>query len=78
MVLVMEKLILLVDVGWDANIATFTLDAVDLELEDGIWSFTYIFQDAFLERISTCGDDSLVDRNEPTSATICPSESLKG
>ena len=67
-----------VDVDWDENIATFTLDAVELELEDGIWSFTYIFQDAYLKESPHVEIIVYVDRNEPTSAMICPSESFEG
>ena len=36
------------NVLWNDNIATFTINASDLGLDDGVWKFTYYLQDTFL------------------------------
>ena len=37
----------IVQVDWNENIASFTLNATDMDLDDGVWSFTYSYQDVF-------------------------------
>ena len=42
----------IMQVDWNENIASFTLNATDMGLDDGVWSFTYSYQDTFLKAIS--------------------------
>ena len=68
----------IIDVEWNANIASFTLNATHLDLKDGIWSFTYSYQDVFL-RVSPAIEITVnVDRNAPVSSLICPNQSFEG
>ena len=34
----------IVQVDWNENIASFTLNATDMDLDDGVWSFTYFIR----------------------------------
>ena len=68
--------IILVD--WNENLASFTLNATDMDLDDGVWSFTYSYQDIFLRESPSIEITVYVDRNAPVSSMISPSESSEG
>ena len=68
----------IVQVDWNENIASFTLNATDMDLDDGVWSFTYSYQDVFLRESPTIDVTVYVDRNAPVSSMISPSESNEG
>lgn len=67
-----------IDVLWEENTATFILNATELDLSDGVWSFSYAFQDVFLRESPEVEITVYVDRNAPVSAMICPAESFEG
>ena len=68
----------IMQVDWNENIASFTLNATDMDLDDGVWSFTYSYQDVFLRESPTIDITVYVDRNAPVSSMISPSESNEG
>lgn len=68
----------IVQVDWNGNIASFTLNATDMDLGDGVWTFTYSYQDVFLRESPAIGITVYVDRNAPVSSMISPSESNEG
>ena len=65
-------------VEWNENKASFTLNATNMDLDDGVWSFTYSYQDVFLRESPDIEITVYVDRNAPVSTMIGPSESLEG
>jgi len=65
-------------VEWNENIASFTLNATDMDLDDGVWSFTYSYQDVFLRESPDIEITVYVDRNAPVSSMISPNESIEG
>ena len=65
-------------VEWNENKASFTLNATNMDLDDGVWSFTYSYQDVFLRESPDIEITVYVDRNAPVSTMISPSESLEG
>ena len=65
-------------VEWNENKASFTLNATNMDLDDGVWSFTYSYQDVFLRESPEIEITVFVDRNAPVSTMISPSESLEG
>ena len=67
-----------VDANWSDDIARFTINASELELEDGIWTFTYLYQDAFLKKSPNVEMTIYVDRSPPISSMISPNESFEG
>ena len=66
------------DVIWQGNVATFTINATELGLTDGVWSFNYSYQDALLKVSPEVTMTVYVDRNPPISSLISPNESLEG
>lgn len=68
----------IMQVVWNENIASFTLNATDMDLDDGVWSFTYFYQDKFLRESPSIEITVYVDRNAPVSSMISPSESNEG
>ena len=68
----------IMQVDWNENIASFTLNATDMDLDDGVWSFTYSYQDIFLKQSPSIEITVYVDRNAPVSSMISPSESSEG
>ncbi|MGB1474853.1 MAG: hypothetical protein ACPG73_01485 [Candidatus Poseidoniaceae archaeon] len=65
-------------VEWNGNKASFELNATDMDLDDGVWSFTYSYQDVFLRESPAIEITVYVDRNAPVSSMISPSESNEG
>ncbi len=49
-----------------------------MDLADGVWSFTYSYQDVFLRESPAIEVTVYVDRNAPISSMISPSESYEG
>ena len=47
-------------------------------LDDGVWSFTYSYQDTFLRQSPSIEVTVYVDRNAPVSSMITPGESNEG
>ena len=68
----------IVQVDWNENIGSFTLNATDMDLDDGVWSFTYHYQDVYLRESPDIDITVYVDRNAPVSSMISPSESNEG
>ena len=68
----------IMQVDWNENIASFTLNATDMGLNDGVWSFTYSYQDIFLRQSPSIEITVYVDRNAPVSSMISPIESNEG
>ena len=68
----------IMQVDWNENIASFTLNATDMDLDDGVWSFTYSYQDIFLKQSPSIEITVYVDRNAPVSSMITPGESNEG
>ena len=68
----------IVQVDWNENTASFILNATDMDLGDGVWSFTYSYQDVFLRESPAIEITVYVDRNAPVSSMISPSESSEG
>ena len=68
----------IIGVSWEQNIASFTLNASEMDLNDGVWSFSYSFQDVYLKESQSVEMTVYVDRNAPLSSMISPSESLEG
>ena len=68
----------IMQVDWNENIASFTLNATDMDLDDGVWSFTYSYQDIFLRQSPSIEITVYVDRNAPVSSMISPIESNEG
>ena len=68
----------IIEVSWEQNIASFTLNASEMDLYDGVWSFSYSFQDVFLKESQSVEMTVYVDRNAPVSSMISPSESFEG
>ena len=66
------------DVIWQGNVATFTINATELGLSDGVWTFNYSYQDVFLKVSPEITMTVYVDRNPPISSLISPNESLEG
>ena len=58
--------------------ATFTINATELGLSDGVWTFNYSYQDVFLKVSPEITMTVYVDRNPPISSLISPNESLEG
>ena len=67
-----------VDANWSDDIAKFNINASELELFDGVWTFTYYFQDLFLKKSPNVELTVYVDRNSPISSMISPNESFEG
>ena len=65
-------------VEWDESIASFTLNATSMDLDDGVWTFTYSYQDLFLKESPSIEFTVYVDRNAPVSSMISPDESVEG
>ena len=68
----------IMQIEWNENIASFTLNATDMGLDDGVWSFTYSYQDTFLRQSPPIEVTVYVDRNAPVSSMITPGESNEG
>ena len=68
----------IIQVDWNENLASFTLNGTDMDLDDGVWSFTYSYQDIFLRESPSIEITVYVDRNAPVSSMISPSESSEG
>lgn len=68
----------IMQIEWNENIASFTLNATDMGLDDGVWSFTYSYQDTFLRQSPSIEVTVYVDRNAPVSSMITPGESNEG
>ena len=49
-----------------------------MDLDDGVWSFTYYYQDVYLRESPDIDITVYVDRNAPVSSMISPSESNEG
>ena len=62
----------IMQVDWNENIASFTLNATDMDLDDGVWTFTYSYQDIFLRESPSIEITVYVDRNAPVSSMISP------
>ena len=65
-------------VEWDSNIATFSINASDLGLTDGIWKFNYVLQDAYLRTSPPVEITVYVDQSDPVSSLICPENTEEG
>ena len=63
---------------WDESIASFKLNATSMDLDDGVWTFTYSYQDLFLKESPSIEFTVYVDRNAPESSMISPDESVEG
>ena len=68
----------IMQIEWNENIASFTLNATDMGLDDGVWSFTYSYQDTYLRQSPSIEVTVYVDRNAPVSSMITPGESNEG
>ena len=68
----------IMQIEWNENVASFTLNATDMGLDDGVWSFTYSYQDTFLRQSPSIEVTVYVDRNAPVSSMITPGESNEG
>ena len=66
------------NVLWNDNIATFTINASDLGLDDGVWKFTYYLQDTFLRTSPEIEMTVFVDQTNPSSVVISPQTAFEG
>ena len=66
------------NVSWEDDIGTFTINASELGLEDGIWKFTYFLQDSFLRTSPEIEMTVFVDQSDPSSVMISPSAAFEG
>lgn len=66
------------NVSWDDDIGTFTIDANDLGLDDGVWKFTYYLQDTFLRTSPDIEMTVFVDQTDPSSVMISPETAFEG
>ena len=66
------------NVSWDDGIGTFTIDANDLGLDDGVWKFTYYLQDTFLRTSPDIEMTVFVDQTDPSSVMISPETAFEG
>lgn len=66
------------NVSWENDIGTFTINADELGLDDGVWKFTYYLQDVFLRRSPEIELTVFVDQTNPISVVISPSTAFEG
>ena len=66
------------NVSWDDDIATFSINASDLGLDDGVWKFTYYLQDTFLRTSPEIEMTVFVDQTNPSSVMISPQTAFEG
>ena len=66
------------NVSWNDDIGTFTINANDLGLDDGVWKFTYYLQDTFLRTSPEIEMTVFVDQTDPSSVMISPATALEG
>ena len=66
------------NVSWDDDVATFTINASDFGLDDGVWKFTYHLQDTFLRTSPEIEMTVFVDQTNPSSIMISPQTAFEG
>ena len=66
------------NVSWENDIATFSINADELGLDDGVWKFTYYLQDAYLRTSPEIELTVFVDQTDPSSVLISPQTALEG
>ena len=66
------------DVVWDYDVVSFSINASDLGLSDGIWSLEYSLQDPYLKVSPEISLSVYVDRTEPDAALIMPDTVSEG
>ncbi len=67
-----------VNITWEETVGSFTIDATQLGLHDGIWKFTYWLQDAFLRDSPVVETTVYVDQTNPEAELICPQHAFEG
>ena len=67
-----------VNVSWENDIGTFSINVSSLGLDDGVWKFTYYLQDVYLRTSAEIEMTVFVDQTNPTSVLICPENALEG
>ncbi len=63
---------------WTASNYTFTLNATELGLYDGVWNFTYYMQDEFLRHSPKISVNLFVDQTDPVVELIAPTNAQEG
>ena len=59
-----------VNVSWENDIGTFSINVSSLGLDDGVWKFTYHLQDVYLRTSAEIEMTVFVDQTNPTSVLI--------
>ena len=68
----------IIDIIWVGKEGTFTINATQFGLHDGVWSFTYTLQDEYLRVSSPVSVLVYVDQSDPEAELICPQQALEG
>ena len=68
----------IVNITWVGDEGTFMIDATQLGLHDGIWSFNYTLQDEYLRFSPPVEVRIYVDQTDPEAELICPLQALEG
>jgi hypothetical protein len=66
------------DLTWVGDEVTFTINATQLELDDGVWTFNYTLQDEYLRISSPVSVQIYVDQSDPEAELICPQHAFEG
>ena len=67
-----------INVTWEGGVGTFTIDATELGLYDGVWMFSYVLQDVFLRTSPQIALTVFVDQTDPSSVLISPDSAKEG
>ena len=63
---------------WAGSNYTFSLNATEFELSDGVWNFTYHLQDEFLRESPKISIDLFVDQTDPVVELIASANAREG
>ena len=68
----------IVNITWVDDEGTFTINATELGLHDGVWAFTYTLQDEYLRYSPPVNVRIYVDQTNPEAELISPQQALEG
>jgi len=68
----------IVNITWVDDEGTFTINATQLGLHDGVWAFNYTLQDEYLRFSPPVEVRVYVDQTDPEAELICPQQALEG
>jgi len=67
-----------IDVVWDDNVGSFSINATELDLVDGVWKFNYSLQDIYLKVSPEVTLTVYVDHTAPNAVLISPQVAFEG